>query len=119
MLDEGGPEKASLTATTAAMRVGSSRFVTSHRRPVVDKSHYQIAMFGQRHEKEENLRFFKLPSPYIFYKDFFKTWSEHRNLVTRFLHDGDVDSDVTNLKLPNTYYWFLQSCEIALRTLKF
>ena len=31
---------------------------------------------------------------------YFITVSKHRNLVTRFVRDGDGDGDVTNLKLP-------------------
>ena len=29
---------------------------------------------------------------------------EHRNQVARFVHDGDGDGDVTNLKLPNVNF---------------
>ena len=67
--------------------------------PVADKSRHRIAMLGLRYEKVDRLRCVKSPSPSIFLKHFFMTLSQHRNLATQLVHDGD--GDVTNLKLPN------------------
>ena len=74
--------------------------------PVVDKSRYQIAMFGQRYEKVESLKCVRSPSPSTHLKHFFMTRGEQRNLVTRFVQDGDGDGHVTNLNLPIIYISF-------------